>query len=60
MFHCLQDWSHIQLTKFEKNFYIEHPDVSRLTPEEVDSIRRKHDITIVAGRNVPRPIGELP
>ncbi|KAF4652178.1 ATP-dependent RNA helicase dbp2 [Perkinsus chesapeaki] len=51
-----QDWSHIQLTKFEKNFYIEHPDVSRLTPEEVDNIRRKYDITIVAGRNVPKPI----
>ncbi|KAL1917412.1 uncharacterized protein VTP21DRAFT_3805 [Calcarisporiella thermophila] len=43
------------LPKFEKNFYREHPDVSRRTPEEVEEFRRKHDIKVF-GKLVPKPI----
>lgn len=50
------DWKHTQLSVFEKNFYIEHPAVSALTPRDADEIRRKKDITILAGKNIPNPV----
>jgi ATP-dependent RNA helicase DDX5/DBP2 len=40
---------------FEKNFYVEHPEVSGMTREEVDEWRRKHDITVV-GAHIPNPV----
>lgn len=29
------DWGQHQLVPFEKNFYMEHPDVTAMTPQEV-------------------------
>jgi len=49
-------WDKEDLTKFEKDFYQVHPSVAELTREDVDSIRRKHNIEIVAGNNVPNPV----
>lgn len=43
------------LPHFEKNFYVESPEVRAMTDDEVDEYRRKRDIT-VEGRDVPRPV----
>ncbi|RCH80632.1 ATP-dependent RNA helicase dbp2, partial [Rhizopus stolonifer] len=48
-------WDLSTLPKFEKNFYTEHPDVARRTPEEVDAIRAAAGM-IVTGHNVPKPL----
>merc|ERR1719460_778430 len=50
------DWGDQSLVKFEKNFYHEHPNVSKLSEAAVEDIREKHQIKIVAGKNVPKPI----
>jgi len=50
------DWSRESLIKFEKNFYQEHPAVVAMSPEEADHIRRSKNITIVDGRNIPKPV----
>lgn len=44
------DWKKLQLIHFEKNFYHEHPNVSALTDEEAEEIRRQNDISIVKGK----------
>ena len=38
---------------FEKNFYMEHPDVTAMTESELQAIRDKHQI-MVKGDNVPK------
>jgi ATP-dependent RNA helicase DDX5/DBP2 len=43
------------LPKFEKNFYREHPNVERMTEQEVIEFRTKNSIT-VQGKDIPRPI----
>lgn len=48
-------WDLAKLPKFEKNFYIEHPDVRRRPDEEADRWRQKHSIT-VNGKGVPKPV----
>ncbi|OCT63174.1 hypothetical protein XELAEV_18044272mg [Xenopus laevis] len=48
-------WNLDELPKFEKNFYQEHPDVVRRTPQECDQYRRSKEIT-VRGINCPKPI----
>ncbi|XP_061740270.1 probable ATP-dependent RNA helicase DDX5 isoform X1 [Nerophis ophidion] len=48
-------WNLDELPKFEKNFYQEHPDVSRRPMQEVENYRRVKTIT-VKGRNCPNPI----
>ena len=48
-----QDWSS-NLTTFEKNFYIEHPDVKNRSDQDVLKFRREHEITI-EGDDVPKP-----
>jgi ATP-dependent RNA helicase DDX5/DBP2 len=40
---------------FEKNFYVEHPDVAAMTEAEADEIRRKHGISILRG-HAPKPV----
>jgi ATP-dependent RNA helicase DDX5/DBP2 len=44
-----------RLPKFEKNFYVEHPNVSNRTEAEVAAFREEQEITTV-GENVPRPV----
>mmetsp|Transcript_43580 Transcript_43580/g.113503 ORF Transcript_43580/g.113503 Transcript_43580/m.113503 type:complete len:88 (+) Transcript_43580:203-466(+) len=34
-----------RLIRFEKDFYHEHPNVTRRTPQEIDEFRRTRDIT---------------
>ncbi|XP_077308428.1 putative ATP-dependent RNA helicase DDX17 isoform X1 [Lithobates pipiens] len=48
-------WDLNELPKFEKNFYQEHPEVSRMTIHDVDELRRKKEIT-TRGINCPKPI----
>eukprot|EP00467_Chlorarachnion_reptans_P005098 CAMPEP_0114530472 /NCGR_PEP_ID=MMETSP0109-20121206/25465_1 /TAXON_ID=29199 /ORGANISM="Chlorarachnion reptans, Strain CCCM449" /LENGTH=513 /DNA_ID=CAMNT_0001713101 /DNA_START=13 /DNA_END=1554 /DNA_ORIENTATION=+ len=49
------DWSRMQLPKFEKNFYREHPEVTAFTEADVLSIRKEYDITVV-GTPIPKPV----
>merc|ERR1719291_1533291 len=51
------NWNDVSLVKFEKDFYQEHPAVSSLSEYEADRIRRAKNITIVAGHNIPKPVG---
>lgn len=37
---------------FEKDFYMEHPDVTALTPAEVDAWRREHKIQVSGDGNI--------
>ncbi|XP_030649097.1 putative ATP-dependent RNA helicase DDX5 isoform X1 [Chanos chanos] len=48
-------WNLDELPKFEKNFYREHPEVSRRTTQEVEQYRRAKEVT-VKGRECPKPI----
>ncbi|XP_034831382.1 uncharacterized protein [Maniola hyperantus] len=47
-------WDGIQLTPFQKNFYVPHPNVQRRPMSEVEAYRSQHQIT-VNGRDVPAP-----
>jgi len=49
------DFSKEELIPFEKNFYIEHPDVSRRSEEEANAWRASHNI-VVNGNDVPKPV----
>lgn len=51
------DWdenAYNALPRFEKDFYIEHPDVKNRSQKEVNDFRGLHDIR-VTGDNVPKP-----
>jgi ATP-dependent RNA helicase DDX5/DBP2 len=49
------DFANETLIKFEKNFYVEHPDVTKQSEKEVEDARKKMDIT-VEGKTRPRPV----
>ncbi|CAE7939546.1 dbp2, partial [Symbiodinium sp. KB8] len=49
------DWSAHQLPPFEKDFYMEHPEVTKTPEEEVAKWRAEHEITVV-GSNIPKPV----
>ena len=42
------DWNREleKLPKFEKNFYIEHPNVKDMSPSEVNALRKKMDLQV--------------
>ncbi len=48
------DFSKTELVPFEKDFYIEHPDVSKRPMEEANAWRASKQIVIV-GKDVPKP-----
>ena len=48
------DFSKENLPAFEKNFYIEHPAVTKRSDADADDWRRKHNITVI-GTGVPKP-----
>ncbi|XP_048758723.1 uncharacterized protein LOC125668525 isoform X2 [Ostrea edulis] len=48
-------WDMSRLPKFEKNFYMEHPDVSGRTQMDIDQFYNEHKVT-VKGLNIPKPI----
>jgi ATP-dependent RNA helicase DDX5/DBP2 len=50
-----QDWDPSTLSKFEKDFYQEHPVVTQRTAKEVELFRAQQDV-LVEGRDVPKPI----
>lgn len=43
------------LTRFEKNFYVESPEVAAMSEKEVEEYRQRREIT-VEGRDVPKPV----
>lgn len=47
-------WDNVQLTPFQKNFYVPHPNVEMRSQAEVEAYRSQHQIT-VKGRDVPAP-----
>ena len=49
------DHSRIYYQAFRRDFYVEVPDLARLTPDEVKIHRESLDIQI-RGKNVPKPI----
>ena len=44
-----------KLPTFEKNFYIEHPDVTKRDDNFSEQWRRSKEITVI-GRGVPKPV----
>ncbi|GBE61469.1 DEAD box polypeptide 17 [Babesia ovata] len=50
------DWSKETLVPFEKNFYKEHDEVKSMSQADVDRIRKEKEITIIAGKDVPKPV----
>ena len=50
------DHSTIEYEAFRKNFYIEAPDIKRLSDEEVEAFREEMDRIKVRGKRVPKPI----
>ncbi|GMF42510.1 unnamed protein product [Phytophthora fragariaefolia] len=46
-------WDLSKLPVFEKNFYYEHPDVTKRSEEEYDTWKRENQI-IVSGKGVPK------
>jgi ATP-dependent RNA helicase DDX5/DBP2 len=44
-----------RLPVFEKNFYMEHPDVTAMSDADVKAIHAKHAM-ICVGRDVPKPV----
>ena len=50
------DHSKIYYRAFRKNFYVEVPDLAKMTPEEVDAYRMELGSIRVVGRDVPKPI----
>lgn len=47
-------WADVQLTPFQKNFYVPHQNVQRRSMADVEAYRSEHQIT-VKGRDVPAP-----
>ncbi|QSL64619.1 hypothetical protein MERGE_001920 [Pneumocystis wakefieldiae] len=48
-------WDLSLLPKFEKNFYKPHPNIEKMTDQEVEDFRKMNGIT-VKGVNVPKPV----
>ena len=49
------DFNSVQLVPFEKNFYIEHPDVQKRSEQEAEAWRASKQI-VVRGKNIPKPV----
>jgi ATP-dependent RNA helicase DDX5/DBP2 len=49
------DFSKEQLVPFEKNFYLEHPEVTKRSEKEAEEWRASKNIS-VTGRDVPKPV----
>jgi ATP-dependent RNA helicase DDX5/DBP2 len=49
------DFSNTDLPVFEKDFYIEHPDVQKRSEDEANAWRASKQI-VVQGRDVPKPV----
>jgi len=49
------DWSQMQLSSFQKNFYNEHENVTNKPQKDIDDFRAEHQI-IIRSTYAPRPI----
>jgi ATP-dependent RNA helicase DDX5/DBP2 len=49
------DFAKQELVPFEKNFYLEHPDVSKRSEEEAEAWRASKQI-VVRGQDIPKPV----
>ncbi len=49
------NWDKESLMNFEKNFYVEHPDVTARSEREIEEYRLKHEMNCF-GKNVPKPV----
>jgi len=49
------DFSKEDLVPFEKNFYLEHPDVTKRSEQEAEQWRASKQI-VVKGTDVPKPV----
>eukprot|EP00952_Eustigmatos_sp_NYUAD-ZCMA_P005750 24877-Eustigmatos_ZCMA.PRE.1 len=47
------NWDLNKLQPFEKNFYIEHPDVANRSDEDAARWRRDHNI-VIQGQGIPK------
>ncbi|CAH2276826.1 probable ATP-dependent RNA helicase DDX46 [Pelobates cultripes] len=50
------DHGKIEYEPFRKNFYVEVPELAKMTPEEVSAYRLELEGIIVKGKNCPKPI----
>ncbi|XP_063303537.1 probable ATP-dependent RNA helicase DDX46 [Pelobates fuscus] len=50
------DHGKIEYEPFRKNFYVEVPELAKMTPEEVSAYRIELEGIIVKGKNCPKPI----
>ncbi|XP_044078655.1 probable ATP-dependent RNA helicase DDX46 isoform X6 [Siniperca chuatsi] len=50
------DHGKIQYESYRKNFYVEVPELARMTPEEVNAYRLELEGIIVKGKGCPKPI----
>jgi ATP-dependent RNA helicase DDX46/PRP5 len=50
------DHAKIEYEPFKKDFYIEVPEIAKMTKEEVDKFREEHDNIRVRGKGCPKPI----
>jgi ATP-dependent RNA helicase DDX46/PRP5 len=52
----LTDHTKVYYRPFRKDFYVEVPEIARMTKKEVDDYREELDDIKCRGRNVPKPI----
>ncbi|CAG9763227.1 unnamed protein product [Ceutorhynchus assimilis] len=52
------DHSLIEYHPFQKNFYIEHPEIQMLSNEKVIELKHTYDLT-VTGANIPKPVASF-
>lgn len=50
------DHSKVEYSDFRKNFYVEVPEISRMTPEEVEVYKTELEGIQVKGKGCPKPI----
>ena len=53
------DHSKMNYDFFTKNIYIESPEISKLTSEEIMQIRKSNGSILVKGKDIPKPILEF-
>ena len=53
------DHSKMNYDFFTKNIYIESPEITKLTPEEIIQIRKTNGSILVKGKDIPKPILEF-
>jgi len=50
------NWNSVNLVKFEKDFYQQHPAVGSMSEEQAEEIRRLKQIQVVSGVRCPKPV----